>query len=270
MSDSGVLRIDDHDRVRLLTLDRPESLNAFSSALYHAVNDALVDAAARDDIAVVVITGNGRAFSAGQDLGEMARIGNADDRAADAGSGATGHGFVPFMDTLSMFPKPLVAAVNGLAVGLGLTMLAHCDLVLVSDDARLRAPFVSLGVVPEAASSALLPAVMGWQAAAHAFFTGSWIDAQQAVDTGLAWARFPGDKLLAESMELAQSIAVMPIVSLVRTKALMRAARGPIVADARGREDADFAQLTGGPANREALAAFLEKRAPDFTRLSPE
>jgi enoyl-CoA hydratase/carnithine racemase len=264
-----VLHVEDESRVRLLTLDRPETLNAFSSALYHAVNDALLDAAARDDIAVVVITGNGRAFSAGQDLGEMARIGNADDR-ADAGSGATGHGFVPFMDTLSMFPKPLIAAVNGLAVGLGLTMLPHCDLVLVSDDARLRAPFVSLGVVPEAASSALLPAVMGWQAAAHAFFTASWIDAQQAVDTGLAWARFPGDKLLAESMELAQSIAVMPIVSLVRTKALMRAARGPMVADARGREDADFAQLTGGPANREALAAFLEKRPPDFTRLSPE
>jgi enoyl-CoA hydratase/carnithine racemase len=262
-----VLRVEDQDRVRLLTLDRPQNLNAFSNELYHAVNDALVDAAARDDVAVVVITGTGRAFSAGQDLGEMARLGGTDDRARGA---AAGHGFGPFMDTLSTFPKPLLAAVNGLAVGLGLTMLAHCDLVLVADDARLRAPFVSLGVVPEAASSALLPAAMGWQAAAHAFFTAAWIDAQQAVGTGIAWARFPGDKLLDETLELARAIAAMPIVSLVKTKELMRAARGSMVADARRREDAEFARLTGGPANREALAAFLEKRAADFTRLPPE
>ncbi len=261
-----MLRVDDEDRVRLLTLDRPEALNAFSSELYHAVHAALVDAAERDDVAVVVLTGAGRAFSAGQDLGEMARLGGSGERAPeDAG----GHGFLHFMDTLSTYPKPLVAAVNGLAVGLGLTLLAHCDLVLISDDARLRAPFVSLGVVPEAASSALLPSIMGWQAAAHAFFTAEWIDAQQAVETGIAWARVPADGLLAEALRLARSIAAMPIVSLVQTKALMRAARGSMVADARRREEAIFADLTGGPANREALAAFLEKRAPDFSSLPP-
>lgn len=261
-----MLRVDDDDRVRLLTLDRPEALNAFSSELYHAVNDALADAAGRDDIAVVVVTGAGRAFSAGQDLGEMARLGGSGDRAGDCGDG---HGFVHFMDTLSTFPKPLLAAVNGLAVGLGLTMLAHCDLVLVSDQARLRAPFVSLGVVPEAASSALLPSIMGWQAAAHAFFTAEWIDAQQAVDTGIAWARVPSEALLDETLRLARSIAAMPVVSLVKTKELMRAARGSTVGDARRREDAVFAELTGGPANREALAAFLEKRVPDFGGLPP-
>jgi enoyl-CoA hydratase/carnithine racemase len=265
-----MLRIDDHDRVRLLTLDRPEALNAFSNALYRAVGDALVDAAASDDIAVVVITGTGRAFTAGQDLAEMARIGDARAGSRGAGDSAAAHGFGPFMDTLSTFPKPLLAAVNGLGVGIGLTMLAHCDLVLVADHARLRAPFVSLGVVPEAASSALLPAVVGWQAAAHALFTASWIDAEQAVALGIAWARYPGDKLLDETMELARSIAAMPIVSLVATKELMRAARGSMVADARRREDVEFARLTSGPANREALAAFLEKREPDFTRLPPE
>ncbi|MBV8951189.1 MAG: enoyl-CoA hydratase/isomerase family protein, partial [Actinobacteria bacterium] len=239
--------------------------------LYHAVNDALTDAAERDDLAVVVVTGAGRAFSAGQDLGEMARLGNRARREpGDASTSAEGHGFASFMSTLLTYPKPLIAAVNGLAVGLGLTMLAHCDLVLVADDARLRAPFVSLGVVPEAASSALLPAVMGWQAAAHAFFTASWIDAQRAVDTGIAWARFPNEKLVDEALELAHTIAAMPLVSLVRTKALIRAARGPLIEDARRREDAEFADLTGGPANREAIAAFLEKREPDFTRLPSE
>lgn len=258
-----MLRVHDNARVRLLTLDRPEALNAFSDALYHAVNDALVDAAGNDDVAVVVVTGVGRAFSAGQDLAEMATLGGAGaDRSA-----AAGHGFRPFMDTLSTFPKPLVAAVNGLAVGLGLTMLGHCDLVLVGDAARLRAPFSRLGVVPEAASSALLPAIAGWQAAAHAFFTGEWIDAEQAVRSGIAWARHPDDELLDRTLELARSIARMPIVSLVATKELMRASRGDLVSAARAREDAYFARLTGGPANREALAAFLEKREPDFTNL---
>lgn len=265
-----MLQVEDQDRVRLLRLDRPEALNAFSDALYHAVNDALTDAATRDDIAVVVITGAGRAFSAGQDLGEMARLAPAADRTRTSPDDGRGHGFVPFINSLATFPKPLIAAVNGVAVGVGLTMLAHCDLVLVADGARLRAPFVSLGVVPEAASSALLPAVMGWQAAAHALFTASWIDAQQAVDTGIAWARFPNDKLLDEALELARTIAAMPLVSLVRTKALMRGARGSMVHDALEREQAEFARLTGGPANREALAAFLEKRDPDFTRLPAE
>ncbi len=265
-----MLQVEDQDRVRLLRLDRPEALNAFSDALYHAVDDALTDAATRDDIAVVVITGAGRAFSAGQDLGEMARLAPAADRTRTSSDDGRGHGFVPFINSLATFPKPLIAAVNGVAVGLGLTMLAHCDLVLVADGARLRAPFVSLGVVPEAASSALLPAVMGWQAAAHALFTASWIDAQQAVDTGIAWARFPNDKLLDEALELARTIAAMPLVSLVRTKALIRGARGSMVHDALEREQAEFARLTGGPANREALAAFLEKRDPDFTRLPAE
>ena len=133
-----MLRIDDHDRVRLLTLDRPEALNAFSNALYRAVGDALVDAAASDDIAVVVITGTGRAFTAGQDLAEMARIRDARAGSRGAGDSAAAHGFGAFMDTLSTFPKPLLAAVNGLGVGIGLTMLAHCDLVLVADRAVER------------------------------------------------------------------------------------------------------------------------------------
>jgi enoyl-CoA hydratase/carnithine racemase len=261
-----VLRVDDNARVRLLTLDRPEALNAFSDALYHAVNEALVDAATNDAVAVVVVTGEGRAFSAGQDLAEMATLGGVGGTGASE-TAAGGHGFSPFLDTLSTFPKPLIAAVNGLAVGLGLTMLGHCDLVLVGDAVRMRAPFSRLGVVPEAASSALLPAIAGWQAAAHAFFTGEWIDAEQAVRSGIAWARYPQDELLERARELARSIARMPIVSLVATKDLMRASRGDLVSAARQREDAYFARLTGGPANREALAAFLEKREPDFTDL---
>jgi len=152
---SGVLRLEDRDRVRLLTLDRSQALNAFNDDLYDAVRDALLDAERCRDIAVVVVTGAGRAFSAGQDLQEMAE--------PRRHGGAERHGFEPFIEVVEAFPKPLVAAVNGLGVGIGLTLLPHCDLVLMADTARLRAPFVSLGVTVEAGNSALLPACVGWQ-----------------------------------------------------------------------------------------------------------
>ncbi|HEX6312488.1 MAG TPA: enoyl-CoA hydratase-related protein [Acidimicrobiia bacterium] len=248
------LRIADADGVRLLTLDRPEVLNAFDTALYLACADALTEAAGRDDVAVVVITGEGRAFSAGQDLAEMAALGN--PAAADAGAA---HGFPAFVDAVMAFPKPLLAAVNGIGIGIGLTLLPHCDLVLIADTARLRGPFVPLGVVPEAAASVTLPAVMGNQRAAHLLFTGAWIDADEAVASGLAWRRCPPDQLLDETMGLAREIAAFPLESLVATKRLLGAGRVDALRAARSREDAEFARLTGAAANREALASFLGK-----------
>ena len=168
-----MLRIDDNDGVRVLTLDRPDALNAFNTPLYDACAQAFHEAAARDDIACVVLTGTGRAFSAGQDLGEMAQI----DPSARADADDPGPGFPRFIDTVAAFEKPLICAVNGLGVGIGLTVLLHADLVLISTTARLRAPFVPLGVVPEAAGSLLMPAVMGGQRAALALYTGEWITA---------------------------------------------------------------------------------------------
>jgi enoyl-CoA hydratase/carnithine racemase len=267
-----MLRIDDGDRVRTLTLDRPDALNAFNSDLYSAVATALTEAAGRADLAVVLLTGTGRAFSAGQDLAEMSSISEARRAGGDGGGAADEpaampHGFGGFMDVLSAFPKPLIAAVNGLAVGIGLTLLGHCDLVLVSEEARLRAPFVSLGVVPEAASSYLLAATVGWQAAARVFYTAEWVSADEAVALGLALGAYPADELLEEASALARAIAAMPISSLVATKRLMLETRLDLVRAARVREDAQFAELTGGPANREALAAFLEKRPADFSKV---
>jgi enoyl-CoA hydratase/carnithine racemase len=258
-----VLRIEDHGRVRLLTLSRPEALNAFHNPLWSAFADALTGAAASPHVAVAVITGEGRAFTAGQDLAEMAALG-----AAPTGSEPSdSHGFGRCMDALVAFDKPLLAAVNGLGVGFGLTVLAHCDLVLIADGARLKAPFVSLGVVPEAASSYLLPEVMGWQAAAHLFFTAGWIDAEQAVASGLAWRRCSPERLLAEALEVAADIAANPIDSLVATKRLMKASRTPAIVDAHRREEAEFRRLIGAAAHREAVAAFLEKRPPNFANL---
>ncbi|HSO95535.1 MAG TPA: enoyl-CoA hydratase-related protein [Acidimicrobiia bacterium] len=260
-----MLHIDDSDRVRLLTLDRPEARNALDDAHYHALADAFEDATDRGDLAVVTLTGTSGAFCAGQDLAEMGRLGDAPPTAGDATRGA--HGFTRFVAALEAFPKPIVAAVNGVAVGLGVTMLPYCDLVLVADDARLRTPFASLGVVPEAGSSFTLPAAMGRQAAAHVLLAGAWFDAATAVTSGLAWKSVPAARLLDEALDAARAMARLPIVSLCETKRLMRSGWLAAAQAARTREEAVFAELTGAPANREAITAFLEKREPDFVNL---
>jgi enoyl-CoA hydratase/carnithine racemase len=258
---TDVVEVVDDGRVRVVTLNRPEALNAFNEDLYHAAAGALHEAAARDDVACVVITGAGRAFSAGQDLGEMSRI-----ETASAGDGLE-RGFPAFLDTLAAFPKPVLAAVNGLGVGIGMTMLLHCDIVLIAESARLRAPFVPLGVVPEAASSLLMPALMGQQRAAVALYTGDWITAAEAVESGLALRAVPADRVLDETLGLARRIAAMPVSALVETKQLVVAARIDAVRAARAREDGVFVKMVGAPANLEAITAFLEKRDPDFSRL---
>ena len=261
-----MLHVDDADRVRLLTLDRPEARNALDTDHYDALADALDDAATSAELAVVTLTGSGPAFCAGQDLGEMGRLGS-----RDASDGErTAHGFSRFVRALEAFPKPLVAAVNGLAVGLGVTMLPYCDLVLVADDARFRVPFASLGVVPEAGSSFTLPLAMGRQAAAHALLTGAWFDAATAVATGLAWKSCPPGQLRDEALDAARAMARLPIVSLRETKRLMRDGWLEAAQTARAHEEDVFARLTGAPANREAIAAFLEKRDPDFVHLPSE
>ncbi len=259
-----MLDVVDDARVRTLTFNRPEALNAFNDALYHAAGAALEEAAVRNDVACVVLTGAGRAFSAGQDLAEMSRL-SADAEPHDFGD--TGPGFPHFLDTLAAFPKPVIAAVNGVGVGIGMTMLLHCDVVLIAESARLRAPFVPLGVVPEAASSFMMPAVMGSQRAAIALYTGAWISAAEAVETGIALRAVPADQLLDEAHALARTIARMPVASLSETKRLVVAARLDAVRGARAREDGVFRRMVGAPANLEAIAAFLEKREADFSQL---
>lgn len=249
----------DRGRVRTLTLNRPDALNAFNDDQYDAASAALNAAAGDDGIAVVIITGAGRAFCAGQDLAEMA--------APRRHSDGKPHGFPHFIDTVTAFPKPLIAAVNGLGVGIGLTLLPHCDLVLMSAEARLRAPFATLGVTVEAANSYLLPQLVGWANAAHLLYTAEWLSAAQCVAMGLVWKQTPPAELLAETTRLAEQIAAMPIASLVHTKKLLLASRNEAVQAARARETDAFRDLLGGPANREALQAFKDKRPPDFTRL---
>ena len=242
MIDDKVLHIDDDSGVRVLTFDRPDARNAFNPELYNAVRVALEAAAAHDAVKVCVVTGAGDIFSAGQDLKVLARL--KDDPAA-------ANTFDPFARAVAAFDKPLIAAVNGAAVGVGTTMLLHCDLVLVSDTARFKLPFVSLGLVPEAGSSLLLPATIGPQAAAYYLLTGDWMDAEEAVARGLAWKRCPPEGLLNETLEIARRIATAPLDALRNSKRLLQAARSDALTAALDREvahlDAIVRQFVAGP-----------------------
>lgn len=253
------LRIEDDNRVRTLTLDRPEALNAFNEALYDAVAEAVYAAADDPAVAVLLLTGEGRAFSAGTDLVEMHQI------ATDPDFVMGKHGFTGMIDAFAEFPKPVVFAVNGLGLGAGATLLGFADLVFMSTEARLKCPFSSLAVAPEAASSVLFPHLIGHQNAAWVLMSSEWIGAEQAHAMGLAFGLCAPDELMAEARRHAEVLAAKPVNSLVAIKRTMVEPRRAAVREARDRENAAFGELLGGPANLEALTAFAEGRPADFT-----
>jgi enoyl-CoA hydratase/carnithine racemase len=233
---TDVLLSEDSGGARVLTLNRPEALNAFNQVLWYALAEALERAAGDDAIRCVVLTGAGRAFSAGQDLTEMQDPAVYEDAEP---------GYLRLMPVVESFPKPLLVAVNGLGVGIGLTILLHCDIALISTEARLKAPFITLGVTTEASASLLLPAAMGRQRAAEVLFTEPWIDAASAVADGLALRAVAPDRLMPETMELAHHIGSLPLAPVMATKQLLTAARGDAVAAARAREFDMFVELVG-------------------------
>jgi enoyl-CoA hydratase/carnithine racemase len=167
------------------------------------------------------------------------------------------------------FPKPLVCAVNGIGLGIGATVLGFADLAYMSTTARLKCPFTSLGVAPEAASSYLLPRLMGRQDAAWMLLSAEWVEATEALRTGLVRRLCEPADLLPTARHDAELLARRPISSLVAVKQAMTAPLQAEIAAARARENAAFATLMGGPANLEALTAFAEGREPDFTALPP-
>ncbi|OBI74781.1 enoyl-CoA hydratase/isomerase family protein [Mycobacterium sp. E740] len=251
------LKIADDNRVRTLTLNRPEVLNAFDDELYRTTAEALRAAAADPEVAVVLLTGAGRAFSAGNDLNEMQR------RITDPAFNEQGSHFTTMIDALADFPKPLICAVNGVGVGIGATILGYADLVFMSSTARLKTPFTSLGVAPEAASSYLLPRLMGRQNAAWLLMSSEWVDAVEAQRMGLAWKVCAPEDLLAEARRHAAILASRPITSLMAVKQTITAPTREAVTAATARENEHFAVLMGTAANASALADFTGKRASD-------
>ena len=199
---------------------------------------------------MVLLTGAGRAFSAGNDLKEMqARI--TDPQMSDQGS----H-FTTMISALTDLTKPLVCAVNGVGVGIGTTVLGYADLVFMSSTARLKCPFTSLGVAPEAASSYLLPQLIGRQNAAWMLLSSQWVDASEALRMGIAWRVCEPDELLPEARRHAEIIAAQSIPSLVAVKRTLTEPFRDGIEAATARENAQFEMLLGGAANAAALADF--------------
>jgi enoyl-CoA hydratase/carnithine racemase len=179
------------------------------------------------------------------------------------------HGFLGMMDAVGAFPKPLVVAVNGIGLGIGATILGYADLAFMSTTARIKCPFTSLAVAPEAGSSYLFPRLVGRQNATWLLLSSEWVGAAEAHEMGLVWKLAEPDELLGEAHRHAALLAAKPISSLVACKRVILEPLREQIALARERENQCFVDLMGGPANNEALAAFAEGREPDFTNLPP-
>ena len=247
-----------HGRILVVSLNRPSNLNAWNDRMYKEWGLILDRAAVDDTIACVVLRGNGKAFSAGQDVAEL----------ADYPIGATGApSFDAMLRSHITFPKPLIAAVHGIAIGWGATLLAHCDLVIMSASSRIRVPFTALGLAPEGGSSITFPRLMK-QEANWLLYTSSWYSANDCKRVGLAFSVVADMDLVSEARRIAETIAKQPIVSLMATKKLIVAGKTDSILAAHKREQAAFANgLLGGAANVEALKALREKREPNFSRL---
>ncbi|MFI2103786.1 enoyl-CoA hydratase [Isoptericola sp. NPDC019693] len=236
--------------VATVTLNRPAKKNALTTAMYTALADALDAAEADADVRVVLLRGHETVFCAGNDIGDFL------DRPQ---SGTDAPGF-RFLRTIARFPKPLVAAVRGPAVGVGATMLLHCDLVYAGEGATLLFPFVDLGLVPEAGSSLLLPQVVGHQRAAAALMLGDPLRAAAAAEAGLVNAVLPDAEVLDVARAQAARLAAKPATALLETKRLLRSGTQAALLDRIEDEGAVFTRLLGEPEARAALGSFLARR----------
>ena len=239
--DGGVLEI---------ALDRPRKKNALTADMYAALAQAVREADIDDAVRVVLFRGNGDSFCAGNDL---------EDFAANPPAGDDAPVF-RFLDAASRAAKPFVAAVHGSAVGIGTTLLLHCELVYAAEDARFALPFTRLGLVPEFASSYLLPAIAGYQRAAELLLLGDAFDAKKAYEAGFVTRVVATSDVLDTAREAASRLAALPPLSVQRTKALMRRAHLPALQAQMKAESAWFRPMLGEPAARAALEAFLARR----------
>ncbi len=240
-SDAGVMTI---------TLNRVEKKNAITSAMYTAMADALQSAADDTDIRVIVFQGQETFFCAGNDIGDFL---NHPPTAGDAP-------VYRFLKTISTFPKPLVAAVCGVAVGVGTTLLLHCELVYAGDNAAFSLPFANLGLCPEAASSLLAPQMFGYHRAAEVLLLGEPFKADAALAMGLVNRVVPAAEANAMAQAQARKLATKPMSSLLEIKRLMKKGQAANVAQQMADEGVSFARMLQEPAAKEAFTAFMEKR----------
>jgi enoyl-CoA hydratase/carnithine racemase len=252
------LLIADAEGIRRITMNRPDKRNALTRAMYAGMAEALREAASRPAVRAVLLTGGAECFTAGNDIGDFRARGSEPGEVPSPAQG--------FLATLRECPKPVVAAVGGVAVGIGTTMLLHCDLVYAAEGASFRLPFVDLGLCPEGGSSLLLPQRAGPLLANELLMLGGAFDAAVALRAGIVNAVVPGAELLAHAEEKARLLAAKPPSALAATKALLRRADEARLVEQMGEEFARFDRQLRGPEAAEALAAFAEKRKPDFSR----
>nr|WP_315245303.1 enoyl-CoA hydratase [uncultured Albidiferax sp.] len=244
------------DGILTITLNRVPKKNSITSSMYAAISDALEAAQADPAVRVAVIQGHETIFSAGNDIGDFLKAPPTAESPV-----------IRFLRVISSFPKPLIGAVCGAAVGVGTTLLLHCDLVYAGDNAAFSLPFVNLGLCPEAGSSYLLPRLMGHQRAAEALLLGDPFTAETALEVGLINRIVPPAEVHALAHRQAQRLAAKPLASLVASKRLMKQEQAAPVAARIEEEIAIFGRMLREPAAKEALTAFMENRRPDFSAL---
>ena len=247
--------------VTTVTFNRADKKNSITEAMYAAMADALEQAGQDAAVRCLVFQGDLAIFSAGNDIADFLQQ-------ASKGGAPEAAGERPvwrFLRLLSQFPKPLVAAVCGPAVGIGTTLLLHCDLVYAGDNAAFSLSFVNLGLCPEAASSLLLPQMLGYHRAAEALLLGEPFLAEAALEVGLVNRVMPPSECNALAQAQARKLAAKPLAALIETKRLMKAGQASLVQARMQEEGASFARLMAGPAAKEAFTAFMQKRRPDFS-----
>ena len=243
--------------VLTLTFNRPDKKNSLTADMYAALADALASASGDASVRVVVLQGQPHIFCAGNDIADF--LNNPPSK--------TDAPVFRFLREVSTFPKPLIAAVAGPAVGIGTTMLLHCDLVYAGDNAAFSLPFVNLGLCPEAASSLIVPQLMGYHRAAEALMLGEPFMAEAALEVGLVNRVLPPTEVNDFAHAQAKKLAAKPLASLIETKRLMKAPQAAAIASQLTQESTSFARMLKEPAAREAFGAFMEKRRPDFSKL---
>lgn len=247
----SLIKIENRQRVRVLTFCRPEASNAFNDALRSEVNAALAEVAGDDSVGAVVLTGEGKTFSAGIDLKELASLTGglpgieessvAASSGGDSGNSGDDSNTWDLLQIMQHFPKPLVMAVNGAAVGLGTTMLGFADLAFASPQARFKCPFTSLGVGAEAASTWLLPQLLGWQNAMWLLLSSEWVGAEEAKEIGLVFK--VSETFLEDAIAAATAIAEKDMASAVSVKKAAMAWRHTPIGDAISLEGKEFMDL---------------------------
>ena len=252
------IKIDHKDHILTLTFARPDKKNALTNEMYSALANAILAAEKDATVRVIVLRGEGDMYTAGNDVGEFAMMAMGQFRGERHVS--------RFIDAIARSTKPMVAAVQGRAVGIGTTMLLHCDFVVLAENAQLSAPFVNLALVPEAASTLLMPMRVGYARAYEMFALGESMDAATALNLGIANRVVPLDRLHAEAAGVAARLAKLPAGSLAATKRLMRNAA--LLTAQIGAESESFAERLKTAEAREAFTAFAERRPPDFMKVA--